>query len=157
VLVRVGTVGITGSAGGRLAAGVTGSDGEAVLDEVGRGIHVDGRQVPEEGVGVDGVLELEDTVGVTLGGGKFDGDTTTVGVVLPALAVSTTTAVEGLHAAGVGSGGPEVDIGAHVVDELDTAGAGVTGTVRQSSSSSSEDAGDEDVGEEHFEVVERTV
>lgn len=151
MLVGVGAVGIAGSTGGRGAAGVTGGDGEAALDE-GRGaIHVDGRQVPVESVGVDSVLELEDGVGVALGGGQLDGDTTTVGVGLPLLAVSATAAVEGIHAAGVGRGGPEIDIRAHVVDELDTAGARVTGTVRQGSSGSSEDAGDEDVGEDHLE------
>lgn len=153
MLVGVGTVGIAGSTGGSSAAGVTGDNREATSNEVGRAIQVDGRQVPIQSVTVDGVLELEDTVGVARGGRQLDGDTATVRVGLPRLAVRATTAGEGLHLTGVGGGGPQVDIGAHVVDELDTAGARVTGTVGQSSSGGSEEAGEEDVGEDHLDVV----
>lgn len=157
VLVGIGTVGVAGRTGGGGAAGVTGNNREAAGDEVGRAIHVDGRQVPVESIAVDGILELENTVGVTGGSRQLDGDTAAIGVDLPVLTGGATAIAEGLHLAGVVGSGPHVDIGTHVVDELDTAGAGgrVTGTVRQSGSSGSEKAGEEDVGEVHLECGSR--
>lgn len=58
------TVGVTGladssRAGSRVAAGVGGQDREAVLGELGVGLHVDAGEIPEDGVCALGVLELQ--------------------------------------------------------------------------------------------------
>lgn len=154
VLVGLSAVGVAGLTSSGIAAGVARDSRETVLDEFRGRVHVDGRKVPEKLVGVQSVLELEDAV-TGLRGGQLDGDTTTVGVGLPLLAVSTTSRGEGLHITRLSGGGPEVNVGTQVVHDLNitTVGRVVTDAVRESSGSGSQDAGDDNVGEEHFECV----
>lgn len=152
MLVSSLAVGITGITRSRGTAGVAGSSGEASLDEVRGRVHVDGRQVPEELLAVLGVLELQNGV-AGLGGGELDGDATAVGVGAPFLGVLAAAGGHGLHVAGLGGGAPEVDVLVEVVDDLHVAGAGIVTSddgLGERSSGGSEDAGDQDVGEEHF-------
>jgi len=159
VLVRSSTVGVTSLAGSGRAARVTGGDGETIGNEGRVGVEVDGGKIPVKGLTLLGVLELEDAVLVG-GGGHLDGDTTTVGVDLPVLAVGTATGAEGLHVTGAGRSAPDVDISVQVVDDLDAAGArrrsgGGIGAghvgAGHGGSSGSKDAGDKNVGEVHLE------
>jgi len=152
-LVGILAVHISRGARNRLAARVTGLNSEARLDKVGSLVEIDGGHVPEQSVTILGVFELKNAI-LGLAGGDLDGDTATVGVGDPVFAVVTPGA-ESLHAAGVGRGGPQVDVGIHVVDDLKTAtarvaglnGAGFSGSsgVREGSSGGSEKAGKEDV------------
>lgn len=151
VLVGLGAVGVAGLTGSLGAARVAGDSGETVLDEFRRSIHIDGGKIPVELVRVQSVLELENTV-TGLSGGHLDRDATAVGVGLPLLAVGTTSRGDSVHVRGLIGGGPEVDVGAQVVHDLNiTAGRVVTGTVGKSSGGGSQDAGDDNVGEDHFE------
>lgn len=137
----------------RLAARVTGDNGEARLDKLGSRVKIDGGHVPEKGVTILGVFELKDAI-FALAGRHLDGDTTTVGVGGPVLAVVTSGA-ESLHGSSIRRGGPQVNVGIHVVDDLKTAAAGIAGLngagfsgssgVGESSSGGSEKAGKEDV------------
>jgi len=117
-------------------------------------VEINGGHIPEESFTILGIFELNDTVPV-LTGRDLDGDTTTVVVGDPLLAVVTSGA-EGLHLAGVIGDGPQVQVGTHVVDNLKTTTAvriaGLNGTgfagangVREGRSGGSEKAGKEDV------------
>ena len=143
LLVGFRAVAVTGRAGGRGAARVTGNSREARLNEVGVGVKVDRRHVPVQVVTVEGVLELKYAVFI-LRGRQLDRDATAIGVGGPAFAVGAAVGVESLHFTGAGRGGPEIDIGVHVVHDLQgTTGRGVvTGHlgVRQSHSSGGKDA-----------------
>ena len=154
VLVSLGAVGVARLTSSSITAGVAGDSRKTVLDEFRRSVHVDGRKVPEELVRVQSVLELEDAV-TFLRGGHLDGDTTTVGVGLPLLAVSAATGGESLHITGLSGGGPEIDVGAQVVHDLNITAARrvVADAVGKSSGSGSQDAGDDNVGEDHFECI----
>jgi len=173
VLVRSSAVGVTSLAGSRRAAGVTGSNGETLGDEVRVAIQIDGGKIPVKGLAILGVLELEDTVLVG-GGGHLDRDTATIGVDLPVLAVGAATGVEGLHGTGVERGAPQINVGIQVVHDLDTSRArgsgastsacgGGSGSIAghvgggHSSSSDSKDAGDKNVGELHLERLKMEV
>jgi len=154
LLVSLRAVSVTSGTGSGSAARVTRCSSEARLDEVGAGVEINGRHVPEQSIAVLGVLELENT-GLVLRGRHLDGDTATVGVGVPGFAVVTTAGGESLHAAAFGRGAPQVDVGAHVVDNLDTAAgaagleARLSGTnpvgVGESGGSGCEEAGKEDV------------
>lgn len=119
MLVRLRAVSVTGIASDSGAGGIVGGDGETVGDENGGLVKVDGRHVPPDGLVLLGVLELQngDLVGVS---SELDGDTTTVGVDLPVLVVSTTLGLKGLHVLADVGGGPEVDGLVQVVVDLDT-------------------------------------
>lgn len=152
VLVRLGAVGVTGLTGSGFAARIARLDREATLDEFRRRIQVDRRHIPVERVRVNSVFKLKHAV-LVLGRRKLDRDAATVGVGLPFFAVGTTAGGKSLHTTGVGGGCPQVDIRAHVVDELDVAagaGAGVAGTMREGCGGGSKSTGDENVGENHF-------
>lgn len=95
-------------------------DREAHLGELAAGLHVDARQVPEDGVRGLGVLELEDIL-LPLVEGQLDGDTTAVGVGAPVLGVNTAAALDGLHRADAISNRPGVDVLLEVVGDLDAA------------------------------------
>jgi len=152
VLVGGGAVGVAGLAGSSGAARVAGNSRETVLDEFRGSVHINRRHVPEQVGVVQGVLELKNTV-LALGGGHLDGNTTAVGVDLPLLAVGAASGSEGLHFTRVLGSGPNVNVGAQVIHDLNIAARSVAGTVGKSSGSSSQDAGDDNVGEEHFEYV----
>lgn len=108
-------------AGRRLALG--GEDGEAVLGELGVGLHVDARQIPEDGVGDLGVLELEH-VRLAGGGGQLDGDAAAVGVDAPGFRVGAAVGGERLHGADVVRHRPGVDVRVQVVGDQDAAAGG---------------------------------
>lgn len=122
-------VGVTSLADGSRARGLVGAtvgglDGETVLGELGAGSHVDAREIPEDGVGGLGVLELED-IGLALVCGQLDGDTTTVRVGLPLLGVGTTVCLEGLHRTDVVGDRPGVDVLVEVVGDQDATAGGL--------------------------------
>lgn len=152
--------GITGSAdsgGARIGLTLGGQDGETVGGELGARLHVDAGQIPEDGVGGLGVLELEH-IGLAGVGGQLDGNTTTVGVGLPGLRVGTAVGSQGLHGANNVGHGPGVDIHVQVVGDQDgaTGGDGVVTTNHhaggQSSSQSGKGSGNaESLGEHHFD------
>lgn len=144
-----------GAGGGR----VGGQNSKTVLRELGVATHVDAGEIPEDGVGGLGVLELQDIslVGV---GGQFDGDTAAVGVGLPGLAVGTTVGGQDLHGTDDVGDGPGVDVVGQVVGDQDgaTSGDGVVAADHvvhaggQSRGQSSEGSGNaESLGEHHFE------
>lgn len=145
-----------GRAGTGLAQGR--QHGETVLGKGGAGAHVDAGQVPEDGVGGLGVLELEH-VGLARLGGKFDGDAAAVGVGAPGLRVSAAVGGEGLHGTDVLGDGPGVNVLAQVVGDQDGA-AGGDGAVAadvhvhargEGGGQSGEDGGEaEGLGEHHF-------
>jgi hypothetical protein len=146
-LIGLSAVDIAGGAGGRGAAGVIDGDAEAGGNEGRIGGEIDGGEIPEESLAGLGVLKLEDG-GEVGGGGDLDGDATAVGVDAPGLDVGG-AGLDGLHvAAGVGDG-PEIDILAHVVDDLDAA-AGGAGSEREGRSSEGEGSSEaEELGERH--------
>lgn len=159
--VSSGAAGIAGlansrRAGSRLARGR--QDGKAVLGEFRVGAHVDAGQIPEDGVGGLGVLELEH-VGLVRGGGQLDGDTTAVGVGAPALGEGATVGGEGLHGTDVAGDGPGIDVLIEVVGNQHgaTGGHGVVtssqlharGKGRGQSGEGSGKA--ESLGEHHFD------
>jgi hypothetical protein len=113
---------VTSLANGLGASGghIRGLNREALVGELVARLHVDARQVPEDGVTGSGVLELEDIVLLWVEG-QFDGNTTAVGVGAPVLRVNTAAAVDGLHGADVASNGPGVYRLVEVVGDLDTA------------------------------------
>lgn len=138
---------------------VGGQDGETVLGELRVGAHVDAREIPEDGVGGLGVLELQDIslVGV---GGQLDRDTAAVGVGPPGLAVGTTVGRQDLHGADLVGDRPGVDVVAQVVGDQNgaTSGDGVVaadhavhagGEGRGQSSKGSGNT--ESLGEHHFQ------
>ena len=65
---RLGAVSVTRLTSSSLAASITGLDREAILNELGRRIQVDRRQIPVERVRVNCVLELKQAVLVLVGG-----------------------------------------------------------------------------------------
>lgn len=150
-LVRLGAVDVARGAGGGGAAGIIDGDAEAGGDERRLRGEIDGGEIPEEGLTGLGVLELEDGAEVS-GGGHLDGDAAAVGVGAPGLSVGGAGG-DGLHlAAGVGDG-PEIDVLAHVVDDLDAAagGAGSEGEGRSREGEGSSEA--EELGERHDDCV----
>jgi len=170
VLVRLQTVRVTSLAGSSGAAVIVGLDGEAGGNEIRIRVEVDGGQIPVKLVAFESVLELEDAV-LALGGGELDRDTTTVGVGLPGLVAGAAVGVNGLHGAGLGGSVPDVDGLVHVVDDLEATAGGGAGTCAggsagglasdrvgtgHGSGSDSKDAGDEDVGEKHFEKIQKS-
>jgi hypothetical protein len=145
------------------AARITGLHGEARLDKVRSGVEINGGHIPVDSAAVLGVLELEDAA-LALSGGHLDGDTATVGVGVPLLAVVAASRADGLHGAGAGVGAPQVHVGVHVVDDLDAAagaagldvGFGITGPVGlgKGDGSSCQEAGHEDV-ESHIAGLQK--
>lgn len=123
-----GTGAVTGRADGRRAIirvpAVGRQDGETVLGELGVGLHVDAGQIPVDGVGALGVLELEH-VGLVGIRGKLDGDTTAIGVGSPGLGIGTTVGREGLHGADIIRDGPGVDVLSQVVGDQDSSTGGL--------------------------------
>jgi hypothetical protein len=164
LLVSLRAVCVASSTGSGSAARVTGGSSEPRLDEIGAGVEIDRRHIPEQSISVLSVLELKNA-GLILGGGHLDGDTAAVGVGIPVFAVVTTSGGESLHVATFGRGAPEVDVGVHVVDDLNTA-AGATGLkarlsganavgVGESGSSGCEEAGKEDVESHNGNLFEK--
>lgn len=111
----------SGRAGRRLALG--GEHREAVLGELGVGAHVDAGEIPEDGVGGLGVLELQH-VGLAGVGGQLDGDAAAVGVGAPGLGEGAAVGAEGLHGADVLRDRPGVDVLVQVVGDQDGAAGG---------------------------------
>jgi len=151
---------VTSRANGLGARGglIRGLDREALAGELVARLHVDARQVPEDGITSGGVLELEDIVLLRVEG-QLDRDTTAVGVVAPVLRVNTAAAVDGLHGADVASNGPGVYRLVEVVGDLDTAAVTADHTLAADHHVLGESRGNggekgskaESLGEHHFE------
>lgn len=164
--VSIGASRVASSAGGIGARRVIRADGEALLSELGAGAHVDAGEIPEDGIAGKSVLVLED-IGLARLGGELDGDTTTIGVGLPALRVGTTVSGKGDHLADLVRNRPGIEVTAQVVNDGDTTRGGLSSTVgrtaevdnlrsrgRERRGHCSEGSSKtEDVGEHHFDCL----
>lgn len=162
--IGIGASRVARSTGGSGAGAIVRGDGEALGGELRAGTHVDAREIPEDRVTGESVLELED-IGLGRLGGELDGDTTAVGVGLPGLRVGATVGLEGDHGdIRIVGNGPGIEVAAQVVDNGDSTASGLSGSgsvggtgddlSRERGGNSSKDGSKtEDLGEHHLDFL----